>query len=85
MAVWQIALKGYLDWAGEYQQDEAFPAQLFHVDWKRMVRSACFQTADSRMVLAGYQKEALIEDGVIDEIIQIERHIHQGEIDLILL
>ena len=67
------------------QQDEAFPAQLFHVDWKRMVRSACFQTADSRMVLAGYQKEALIEDGVIDEIIQIERHIHQSEIDLILL
>ena len=50
-----------------------------------MVRSACFQTADSRMVLAGYQKEALIEDGVIDEIIQIERHIHQGKIDLILL
>ena len=37
------------------------------------------------MVLAGYQKEALIEDGVIDEIIQIERHIHQGKIDLILL
>ena len=36
-------------------------------------------------ILAGYQKEALIEDGVIDEIIQIERHIHQGKIDPILL